>query len=101
MKFNLSIFTKYLKKFSYGDRAKPFRDWLVIALVSLVLLFAAAGWSYFLFARISSGEIFGSPTVVTDDASSDTLQVVEATFQKRAVERTHYLTDYHFVDPSR
>lgn len=101
MNLNLSSLTGIVKKISYGERPHPWRDWLIIVIVTVVLVAVAAGWSHYLFVHISSGEIFGAPAQTGNDASESSLEAVRTTFEKRSIERTHYLTDYHFVDPSR
>lgn len=101
MNLNLNTVTRYLKKISYGDRLRPFRDWVVIVVVTLLLIAAVASWSYFLFVRISNGEMLGATPNATSEEANTSLETVQSTFAERATERAHYRADYRFVDPSR
>jgi hypothetical protein len=90
----------YLRAFHYGDETRPSRDWLVVMLITAVLLLASAGWSYTLFLRISHSEnsAHAVPSALINPAS---LANIRTLFEKRAAERAHYTSDYHFVDPSK
>lgn len=85
----------------YGDRPRPLRDWLVIASIAVVLLIGSAGWSYFLFQMISTETEAATAASASTSVSTNVLDTVRSIFEKRAVERTHYLSGYTFVDPSR
>lgn len=101
---NLSKLTaalsKYLRIFRYGDRVKPLRDWLILVSIAGVLLVGSAGWSFWLFDQISNPKekTLTPPTTSTSTASLETVRTI---FEKRTAERAHYISDYHFVDPSR
>ena len=101
---NLSQLTafihKYLRVFRYGDRVKPTRDWFIIISLAGVLLLGSAGWSYWLFEQTSNSKDaqLQRPTPSVNTASVETVRTI---FDARATERAHYLSDYHFVDPSR
>jgi hypothetical protein len=93
--------TALLKTLRYGDRVRPFRDWLAVMCIVGVLLVASAGWSYLVFQKTSDGEILGAPTTALAPISTASLDTVRTVFDKRAAERMHYLSDYRFVDPSK
>jgi len=92
--------TKYLKVFRYGDRLRPLRDWWIIVVVGFVLLVGSAGWSYWLFQMTSNEETVAGPAAPAPQVKTNSLDAIQAIFGTRTTERTHYLTDYHFVDPS-
>lgn len=100
LKFNsLSSIANAARRFSYGSRIRPQRDWFVLVSVSLALLVASAGWSYWLFHNASvDGTSEAVPGASINVSAFDTVRTV---FEKRAAERAHYLTDYRFVDPSK
>lgn len=92
--------TALLNKVSYGDHLRPQRDWIVIISVAGILLIGSAGWSYWLFERISWTE--SSLTMgARGNLNTSVLDQVRSIFDQRAAERAHYLNDYRFVDPSK
>ncbi len=97
----LSHLIKLIRVFRYGDSIRPQRDWLVVMLIAGVLLIGSASWSYYLFGRISGGDLLGghSQTVAPVDTAS--LETVRAVFEARAAERERYRSEYRFVDPSK
>ncbi len=92
---------KYLRMFSYGDRVRPQRDWLILMMIMLGILAVSAGWSYWLFEHISSGEAESQSATPATSVKAVSLDTVRTVFDARAIEHTHYLSDYHFVDPSK
>jgi hypothetical protein len=95
-----AILSKYLRAFRYGDRVRPLRDWLLLISIAGLLLIGSGGWSFWLFTQISNKQeaTVAIPAAATGTAS---LESVRTIFEKRAAERAHYISDYHFVDPSR
>ncbi|MDB5189146.1 MAG: hypothetical protein JWL82_103 [Parcubacteria group bacterium] len=96
-----SLLTKYLRVFTYGARVRPLRDWIAIVSVALLLLIVSAGWSAYVFQTTSGNESTQPSAPVTSSAAGAPIDTVRAIFERRAVEKSHYLSDYHFVDPSR
>lgn len=90
----------YLRVMRYGDRPQPQRDWLIVMTVSAALLLAGAGWSYWMFLNPGTAGT-ASATATSTSVSTASLTTVRTVFEKRAAERARYLTEYHFVDPSR
>lgn len=96
-----ALFAKYLKAFRYGDRPRPLRDWWIIVGISSVLLLGSAGWSYWLFQMTSMEQPVRGVVPQAPAVKANSLDVVTQVFAARAIERAHYLSDYHFVDPSK
>ncbi len=96
-----ALVTKYLRVFRYGERTRPIRDWFVIASLVLILFIGSAGWSFFIFHKTSTGELAGKAVQAPVSVPITSLDTVRGIFENRAAERMHYLSDYHFVDPSR
>ncbi len=87
--------------FSYGERIKPTRDWLVLASIALILFILSIGWNVWLFSQLENGKSLSSsgPTAPVPSAANS-VNAVQSLFQKRATEENNYQTIYHFVDPS-
>lgn len=94
------ILAKYLRFLRYGDHERPYRDWVVILVGTLILLVASASWSYFVFGSVSSEYVPAGQASSTAAVAKAPLEAVRSLFVERALERTRYLTEYHFVDPS-
>jgi hypothetical protein len=95
-----ALIQKYLRVFQYGDRVKPVRDWFLMVSIAGILLLGSAGWSYWLFEQTSNAKDaqLKLPPSSMKTASVETVRTI---FDARAALRAHYLSDYHFVDPSR
>ena len=90
----------FLKRFTYGKRVRPARDWLVLIIIALIALagFGVAGaWVYLEGARGRSGEVI---PLLAPELSGDALERTEALFERRALEESRYRSEYQFVDPS-
>ncbi|MEK7602565.1 MAG: hypothetical protein AAB472_03715 [Patescibacteria group bacterium] len=85
----------------YGSHPKPYRDWFWILIVTLTLLIGSVGWSYYVFLSTSSDDSGTSAVSLKRTLPTIPLDAVKHLFMVRAEERAHYLSDYHFVDPSR
>jgi hypothetical protein len=95
-----TINLSFLKRFTYGKRVRPARDWLVLIMIALITLggFVVAGaWVYLEGARARDGQVF--PFLVPN-LSDDALERSEALFERRALEAERYRSEYQFVDPA-
>jgi hypothetical protein len=97
---SLTHVTRSLHALQYGERVRPYRDWMAVITLAGILLILSAGWSYVLFRQVSAGSNLGNVSAPTH-LNTATLETVRAVFEKRAEEQAHYLSDYHFVDPAR
>jgi hypothetical protein len=97
----LTQVTNAFRSVRYGDRMNPVRDWHWVISIAFVLLIASAGWSYAVFENTSSGELLGANAQALPPITTASLEAVRTVFDARAAARAHYLSDYHFVDPSR
>lgn len=88
------------KRFSYGRRMRPERDWFVLLAVAAVLVLASAAWNLWLFAKVEQGYALDADAVpATFDAAP--IESVRAVFEERRAEELRYRQEYRFVDPSR
>jgi hypothetical protein len=89
-----------LTKVSYGDRARPVRDWFVLLAVMAVLVGLSVGWNVWLLRNMEKGGTIGTPET---PSAFDTapIESVRAVFESRAEEEARYENEYRFVDPSR
>lgn len=96
---NLSSLSSFTRRFAYGSRTRPQRDWIILISLSLALLIVSAGWSYWLFHNASVDQ--GGSAASGANINVSVFDTVRTVFEKRATERAHYLNDYRFVDPSK
>lgn len=79
----------------------PRRDWYLIVAVSSILLLGLAGWSYVSFLQLTESSAGTSGSTNQSEDISSVLAQVSAIFAERSATEAHYLSDYHFVDPSK
>jgi len=94
-----SFFSSIGKHLSYGTRLKPYRDWFVLLSVFFVCLLCSFAWNLWLFSKVTNGQAIGTATS-TPPIKTVNLDSVQTLFDARATERSHYQSQYHFVDPS-
>ena len=97
---SLNSLSKLQKRFAYGDKLKPYRDWFLLLGLMLLILVASVGWNIVTFFRAVDGEVIGTtepPKEIFDEAA---VERVEEAFTARAEEEARYRTTYQFVDPS-
>jgi hypothetical protein len=92
---------KFLKNAAYGDRPQPLRDWWLVLGTTLILLIGSAGWSYVVFQQVSTDVTSTTSVSSVPQTGANALETVRLIFERRAVERARFLSEYHFVDPSR
>ncbi len=96
----LSRATHLLRAGRYGEHVRPLRDWFILVSIVGILLLVSGVWSYVVYYQFTNEtDIKTMATPLKVNTAS--LTTVRTVFEKRAVERAHYLSDYHFVDPSR
>ena len=100
MKLHLSKHPGKVHFFTYGERLRPQRDWLVLLSITGVLLAISVAWNLWLFARVTNGEQIGDQQAQTQVHGAK-LDAMNALFERRAQEEGRYLNEYRFVDPSR
>ena len=90
----------FLKRFSYGQRIRPARDWFALLSVAIVLLIASVLWNLWLLKSVERGGTIGNeaPPPAFDAAP---IESVRALFEARSEEERRYRQEYRFVDPSR
>lgn len=94
-------FSGIAKRFSYGDRLKPFRDWFVMLGIASVLVVGSVVWNVVIFFRAVDGEAIGTAEVRQREIfDEEAVGRVESAFTKRAEEEARYRGTYQFVDPS-
>ncbi len=102
MKFPSNSLT-FLRRFIYGTRLRPARDWFALILLVAVALIASVAWSVYTFRATISGE--NSPAVLVRPGASvnrTTFERMQQIFDTRAAEQEKYQSGaYSFPDPSR
>lgn len=99
MKKSLNI-GPLLKRFSYGTRMHPARDWFYLLCAATVLVAVSIAWNVWLLRSVQQGGTIGNETAPEAfDASS--IESVRAVFEARKDEEWKYRQEYRFVDPSR
>lgn len=97
----LNSLTSITKRFSYGDRLRPYRDWYLLLAVVFVLALLSVAWNVVIFFRAVDGEIIGTGEVREKEVfDEEAVDRVEAAFTARAEEEARYRGTYQFVDPS-
>lgn len=89
-----------LKKFSYGPRVRPARDWFVLLSITIILLIVSVLWNLWLLKSVERGGTIGNeaPPPAFDAAP---IEAVRTLFQSRSEEEARFRQEYRFVDPSR
>jgi peptidoglycan/LPS O-acetylase OafA/YrhL len=96
----ISSLTAFVASLRYGDRLQPLRDWHWLISAAFILLIGCASWSYYVFESTSVNVKAAAAAQTPSQTAAASVQTIEALFSARAAERTHYMNDYHFVDPS-
>jgi hypothetical protein len=96
----LNSLLSYFKKFSYGDRIHPTRDWFIMLTVSLGILVVGALWHLFIFTELANGKNLGAPQTASTTEAVNPVSSIQQLFQKRATGEGNYQNTYTFVDPS-
>lgn len=99
MKTSLS-FGPLLKKFSYGTRTHPARDWFYILLAATILIALSIAWNIWLLRSVEGGGTIGDETVEVESFDESPIESVRALFKAREEEQLRYRQEYRFVDPS-
>jgi hypothetical protein len=99
-KLDLDKVGKYVKKVNYAGPLRPTRDWLVMLMVSAAFIVVSIGWNLWMFNKVTRGDSLGTETAAPVEEGVR-VDRVNAIFEKRATEEARYLSEYHFVDPSR
>ncbi len=97
LSFNLDAF---LKRFSYGARLRPERDWLLLLLVAVLLVVLSVAWNFWLFRSIEQGASLGESGTGRAGLDERSVEPVREVFQSREVEQGRFRNEYRFVDPS-
>lgn len=97
MKLSLDL-RSVSKKFSYGQRIRPARDWYYLLLACVVLVAFSVGWNLWLLARVERGEMFGTD-VQSENFDTAPIESVREVFELRKAEELKYKREYRFVDP--
>ncbi|HEX8946618.1 MAG TPA: hypothetical protein VF829_00155 [Candidatus Paceibacterota bacterium] len=102
MKFPSNSLT-FLRRFIYGTRLRPARDWFVLIVATSILLVASVAWNVFVFrTTITDQATVGVPVRAGQSVNRTTLQRMQQIFNARAIEQEKYQTGaYVFRDPSR
>jgi hypothetical protein len=95
----LSRITRSLEAVKYGDQVRPLRDWFIVLSIAAILLVASAVWSYGVYYTFTT-EKDAAKGPDLRQALPASVGTIRGIFERRAVERAHYLNDYRFVDPS-
>lgn len=87
------------KRFSYGNRPRPSRDWFAILTVATLLIVLSIGWNLWLLRSVERGGVIGNEAPATSfDARP--IEEIRAVFESRSLEELKYRQQYRFVDPS-
>ncbi len=101
MKNFLNVLDSAKKKFAYGERIRPTRDWFILLALTAVLLIAGVFWNVYLFTQFETVKAPASDVHAPALQNLQTsVQEVQRIFQTRATEENNYQQTYQFVDPS-
>ncbi len=93
--------TKYLPKLRHGahrGRPDPARDWAILLVFALVVLFASVSWNAWFFLRAIEEPAPVAPS--TEETGDTGMDAARASAEARALEEARYRTEYRFIDPS-
>lgn len=95
--------TSFLKRFRYGTRLNPVRDWLALLTFSAIALAGIIIWNVWAFDTVASGGVIGTSATSTPPIfNQSSLDTIHSIFANRAVEKAKYETGtYRFADPSQ
>lgn len=99
MKKALSL-APLLKRFSYGTRIHPTRDWFYMLLIAVMLVALSIGWNTWLLRSVEAGGTIGDETIEVESFDDSPIESVRALFEAREQEQLRYRQEYRFVDPS-
>lgn len=99
MKISLNL-TPFLKKFSYGSKVHPARDWFYLLVAMTVLVALSIGWNLWLLRSVEKGGTIGDENATVESFDEAPIESVRAVFEQRRTEQLRYRQEYRFVDPS-
>ena len=99
MKSSLS-FGPLLKRFSYGTRIHPARDWFYVLLAASLFIALSIAWNIWLLRSVEAGGTIGDESVEVESFDESGVESVRALFKERETEQLRYRQEYRFVDPS-
>jgi hypothetical protein len=99
MKTSLDI-RALLKRFSYGSRLRPARDWFLVLLCATLLIAVSVGWNLWLLQKVEQGGVIGEVGRQRPGLDERSIEPVRAVFKSREEERRRFRQEYRFVDPS-
>lgn len=99
MKTSFSL-APLLKRFSYGTRVHPARDWFYVLLVASLLIALSIGWNIWLLRSVEAGGTIGDEAIEIESFDESPIESVRALFKAREQEQLRYRQEYRFVDPS-
>lgn len=99
MKTSLS-FGPLVKRFSYGTRLHPARDWFYVLLAATILIACSIAWNIWLLRSVEAGGTIGDEVVEVESFDESPIESVRALFESRKEEQMRYRQEYRFVDPS-
>lgn len=99
----LSPVTSFLRRFGYGDRLDPSRDWMALLALSAMAFICLIIWNVWAFGVIANGGVIGTAATSTPPAfDHQSIDAVNAIFVNRAAEEERYdMGVYRFADPSQ
>lgn len=89
-----------LKRFSYGTRVRPARDWFLVLSAGLVLVVLSVGWNVWLLQSVEQGVVTGDARTQRTGLDERSIEPVRRVFESRELEQGRYREEYRFVDPS-
>ena len=92
-----------LKRFRYGSRIDPQRDWFALLTILAIAFAALVVWNVWAFDTVAQGGTIGASATSTPPVfSPSALDAIQAIFTDRAAEEQKYQTGtYRFADPSQ
>ena len=89
------------KRFRYGSRVDPQRDWFALLTLLGLVLAALMVWNIWAFDTVANGGTIGA-TSTPPVFSPSSLDAIQAIFTDRAAQEQKYQTGvYRFADPSQ
>lgn len=98
----LSSILATLKRFTYGERIHPARDWFVILSGAVLLILLSIGWNLWLLKTVEEGSAIGQPApALSETFNAGPVEAAQKVFETRRAEELRFRQEYQFVDPSR